>query len=101
MLYLVEIIEVLNCRICNENSRSISSIPSYMNKSLSITHNLVSCHIEIPLMQFSYSKVQEKYLQKKKNIYFAFINLENAFNHVPQRILWWVMWKLRIDYSNC
>ena len=40
---------------------------------------------------------QEKNLQKKKNIYFAYFDLEKAFNRVPRRILWWAMRKLRID----
>ena len=40
---------------------------------------------------------QEKNLQKKKNIYFAYFDLEKAFDRVPRRILWWVMRKLRID----
>ena len=40
---------------------------------------------------------QEKNLQKKKNIYFAYFDLEKAFDRVPRRILWWAMRKLRID----
>ena len=40
---------------------------------------------------------QEKYLQKKKNIYFVFVDLEKAFDHVPRRILQWAMQKLRVD----
>ena len=40
---------------------------------------------------------QEKNLQKKKNIYFAYFDLEKAFNRVPRRILWWAMRKLRVD----
>ena len=42
---------------------------------------------------FILKKLQEKYLQKKKNI-FAFVDLEKAFNRVPRRILWWAMQKL-------
>ena len=46
---------------------------------------------------FILRQLQEKYLQKKKYIYFAFVDLEKAFNRAPRRILWWVMRKLRID----
>ena len=46
---------------------------------------------------FILRQLQEKYLQKKKNIYFAFVDLEKAFDRAPRRILWWVMRKLRID----
>ena len=46
---------------------------------------------------FIFRQLQEKYLEKKKNIYFAFVNLEKAFDRVPCRILWWAMRKLRID----
>ena len=46
---------------------------------------------------FILRQLQKKYLQKKKNIYFAFVDLEKAFNHVPRRILWWAMRKLRIN----
>ena len=36
---------------------------------------------------FILRQLQEKYLQMKKNIYFAFVDLEKAFNHVACRIL--------------
>ena len=46
---------------------------------------------------FILGELQEKYLQKKKNIYFAYVDLEKAFDLVPRRILRWAMRKLRID----
>ena len=46
---------------------------------------------------FILRQLQEKYLQKKKNIYFAFVDPEKVFDRVPCRILWWAMRKLRID----
>ena len=46
---------------------------------------------------FILRQLQEKYWQKKKNIYFPFTDLEKAFDHVPRRILWWEMRKLRTD----
>ena len=46
---------------------------------------------------FILRELQEKYLQKKKSILFAFADLEKSFDRVPRRILWWAMRKLRID----
>ena len=50
-------------------------------------------------MQFSYLDLRkkEKDLRKKNNIYFAFVDLERAFDSVTHRILWWAMPKLRIN----
>ena len=30
-------------------------------------------------------------MNKNKNLYFAFINLEKAFDRVPRKVLWWEM----------
>ena len=46
---------------------------------------------------FMLKKLQAEYLQIKKNIYFAFVDLEKAFDSVPHRIIWREMWKLRIN----
>ena len=46
---------------------------------------------------FILRQLQEKYLEKKKNIYFAFVDIEKASDRVPHRIFWWAMRKLRID----
>ena len=46
---------------------------------------------------FIVRQLQEKYQQKKKNIYFVFADLEKAFDHVPRRVLWWEMRKLRFN----
>ena len=41
--------------------------------------------------------MQDKYLSKKKEIFFAFIDLEKAFDRVPREVLWWSMRKLGIQ----
>ena len=41
--------------------------------------------------------MQEKHFIKKKKIYFAFVDLEKAFDRVSRSILWWAMRKLGID----
>ena len=46
---------------------------------------------------FILRQLEEKYLQKKKNIYSAYVDLDKAFDRVPRRILWWGIQKLRMD----
>ena len=46
---------------------------------------------------FIATQLQEKYLGKKKNLYFAFVDLEKAFNRVPRDIVRWAMRKLNTD----
>ena len=40
---------------------------------------------------FIVRQLQENFLDKNRNLYFAFIDLEKAFNRVPLKVLWWVM----------
>ena len=42
-------------------------------------------------------QIQEKHLIKKKKVYFAFVDLEKAFDRVLPSVLWWAMRKLGID----
>ena len=43
---------------------------------------------------FIVRQLQEKYLARNKNLYFAFVDLEKAFDRVP--VLWWAMRVVRI-----
>ena len=41
--------------------------------------------------------MQEKHCIRKRKIYFAFVDLEKAFNQVPHFALWWAVRELGID----
>ena len=45
---------------------------------------------------FIVRQIQEAYLRKKWNLYFAFIDLEKAFGQVPRKVLLWVLWKVGV-----
>ena len=41
-------------------------------------------------------EIQEKYVRKNRNLYFAFVDLEKAFDRVLRKILWWALRKVGI-----
>ena len=36
-------------------------------------------------------QLQEKYLAASKRLYMAFLDLEKAFDQVPQKVIWWAL----------
>ena len=42
-------------------------------------------------------QLQEKYLAAKRPLYFAFVDLEKAFDRVPRKVLWWAMRSLGVE----
>ena len=42
-------------------------------------------------------QIQERYRDKKKDLYFMFIDLEKAFDRVPRKVVKWAMRKLGLD----
>ena len=46
---------------------------------------------------FILGQLQEKHFAKNKKLYFAFVDLEKVFDHVPRKVIWWAMRKLGIE----
>lgn len=42
-------------------------------------------------------QVEERYLEKKKKLFFAFLDLEKAIDPVPREVVKWAMKKLGVD----
>ena len=45
---------------------------------------------------FIVRQIQEAYIRKNRKLFFAFVDLEKAFDRVPRKVLWWVLWKVGI-----
>ena len=46
---------------------------------------------------FIIRQLQEKYIAANKPLYFAFVDLEKAFNRVPRKVLWWALRSLGVE----
>ena len=46
---------------------------------------------------FILRQMQEKYVGKRKDLFFAFVDLEKAFDRIPRKVLWWAMRSLGIS----
>ena len=46
---------------------------------------------------FFIRQIHEKYLGKNKELFFALIDLEKAFDQIPREILWWALRKLGVE----
>ena len=92
------------------NFRGLKLLELVMKILERVLETIIRQQINIDSMQFGFMpgrsttdaifilrQVQEKYLVKKQNIYFAFIDLEKAFDRVPRRVLWWAMRKLGVE----
>ena len=81
VLEVVErIIEVIICDVVNIDNMQFRFMPGH-----STTH-----------ANFILRKIQEKYIGKNCNLYFAFVDLEKASGRVPRKILWQALRKLGI-----
>ena len=50
---------------------------------------------------FIVRQLQEKYIAAKKLLYIAFVDLERAFDHVPRKVIWWVLRSLGGQGMGC
>ena len=46
---------------------------------------------------FVVRQLQEKYLAVNKRLYMVYVDLENAFDRVPLKVIWWALRKLGVE----
>lgn len=92
------------------NYRGLKLLEQVMKVVERIVDQLIREQVHIDDMQFGFMKgrgttdaifivrqLQEKFLAKKKKPYFAFVDLEKAFDRIPREVVWWAMRKLGVD----
>ena len=75
-----------------------------------ILATIIRTQVDIDAMQFGFMpgrgttdeifilrQVHEKYLGKHKDLYFAFVDLEKAFDRVPRKVLWCAIRRVGVD----
>jgi hypothetical protein len=92
------------------NYRGLKLLDHVMKAMERVMETIIRDRIFINNMQFGFMpgrgttdaifilrQLQEKYLSKNKKLYFAFVDLEKAFDRVPRKVIWWAMRKLGIE----
>ena len=75
-----------------------------------VLNSVIRSQVDINSMQFCFIPVwgttdpifiprqlKEKHLGKRKPLYFAFVDLEKAFNVVPRKVLWSAMRRVGVQ----
>ena len=92
------------------NYRGLKLLDHVMKGMERVIEKIIRERISIDDMQFGFMpgrgttdaifilrQLQEKHLAKNKKLYFAFVDLEKAFDRVPRKVIWWAMRKLDIE----
>ena len=92
------------------NYRGLKLLDHVMKGIERVIEKVIRERISIDDMQFGFmpgrgttdaifilGQLQEKHLAKNKKLYFAFVDLEKAFDRVPRKVFWWAMRKLGIE----
>ena len=92
------------------NYRGLKLIEHSLKVLERIMEVLIRDRVDIDAMQFGFRpgrgttdaifilrQLQEKYLAKHKVLYFAFVDLEKAFDRVPRKVIWWALRTVGVD----
>ena len=92
------------------NYRGLKLTDQVMKLLKRVLDSFIREMVDIDAMQFGFvpgcgttdaifiiRQLQEKYIAANKPLYFAFVDLEKAFNRVSRKVLWWALRSLGVD----
>ena len=92
------------------NYRGLKLLDQRMKVCERIINTIIREQVNIDSMQFGFMEargttdaifilrqLQEKHINARKNLYFASVDLEKAFDRVPRQVIWWAMRKLGVQ----
>ena len=107
--YMISLFKGKGSALERGNYRGLKLLEHGMKVLERIIERLIRDIVDIDSMQFGFRpgrgttdaifilrQLQEKYLAKGKTLYFAFVDLEKAFDRVPRRVLWWALRKVGV-----
>ena len=92
------------------NYRGLKLTDQVMKLLERVLDSFVRRMVDIDAMQFGFvpgrgttdaifiiRQLQEKFIAANKPLYFAFVDLEKAFDRVPRKVLWWALRSLGVE----
>ena len=108
--YIVSLYKGKGDTLLRDNYRGLKLLDQVLKIIERVIDSVIRCQVDIASMQFGFMSVrgttdgifilrqlQEKHLGKHKPLYFAFVDLEKAFDCVPRKVLWWAMSRVGVE----
>ena len=108
--YIVSLYKGKGDALSRDNYRGLKMLDQVMKIIERVLDTMIRSQVDINNMQFGFvpgrsttdaifilRQLQEKHLGKHKPLYFAFVDLEKAFDRVPRRVIWWAMRKVGVE----
>ena len=93
-----------------DNYRGLKLLDQVMKIIERVLDSVIRSQVDTDSMQYGFMpgrgttdaifilcQLQEKHLGKHKPLYFAFVDLEKAFDCVPRKVLWWAMKNVGVE----
>ena len=108
--YMINLFKGKGSALERGNHRGLKLIEHPMKVLERIMETLIRNSVDLDSMQFGFRpgrgttdaifitrQLQEKYLAKNRKLYFAFVDLEKAFDRVPRKVLWWALRRVGVE----